>query len=67
MGLKFIALSLENWYLLLEKPAFTQSSQIFFPACVTHYILMGISLYLVWEKDCKNRKLKKECLFSEFS
>lgn len=54
----FTAPSLENWCLLLEKPAFIPSSQVFFPAWVILYTLMGISFYLVWEKELQEQKVK---------
>ena len=50
IGSVFTASSLENWYLLLEKPAFNPPSWIFFPVWILLYTLMGISLYIVWEK-----------------
>lgn len=59
IGSVFTALSLENWYLFLEKPAFSPPAWIFFPAWVTLYTLMGISLYLVWEKGLKEQEVKK--------
>jgi len=62
IGPRFTASSLGNWYLLLEKPAFTPSSQVFFPTWVTLYTLMGISLYLVWEKGLQEQKVKKGML-----
>jgi translocator protein len=58
IGSVFTASSLENWYLLLEKPAFTPPSWVFFPAWVTLYTLMGISLYLVWEKGLQKQEVK---------
>jgi len=58
VGSAFTASSLENWYLLLEKPAFNPPSWIFFPVWVTLYTLMGISLYIVWEKGLQQRKVK---------
>lgn len=59
IGSVFTALSLENWYLFLEKPAFNPPAWVFFPAWVTLYTLMGISLYLVWEKGLQEQEIKK--------
>lgn len=59
IGSVFTASSLENWYLFLEKPAFNPPAWIFFPAWVTLYTLMGISLYLVWEKGLQEQEVKK--------
>lgn len=58
IGSVFTAPSLENWYLLLEKPAFTLPSRIFFPAWVILYTLMGISFYLVREKGLQEQEVK---------
>jgi len=59
IGSVFTASSLESWYFLLEKPAFTPPSWVFFPFWTTLYTLMGISLYLVWEKGLQRREVKK--------
>lgn len=58
IGSVFTASSLENWYLLLERPAFTPPSWVFFPAWITLYTLMGISLYLVWNKGLQEEGVK---------
>ncbi|MDY9924788.1 TspO/MBR family protein [Methanosarcina sp.] len=58
IGSIFTSSSLESWYILLEKPAFNPPSWIFFPVWTTLYTLMGISLYLVWEKGLQQREVK---------
>ena len=58
IGSVFTFSSLDNWYLLLEKPAFNPPSWIFFPVWVTLYTLMGISLYLFWEKGSQQQDIK---------
>jgi len=62
IGSVFTASSLENWYFLLEKPSFNPPSWVFFPVWTTLYILMGISLYLVWEKGLQKPEVKKGIL-----
>lgn len=47
-----------NWYLSLSKPWFNPPSWLFAPAWTTLYILMGISLYLIWKKGLSKRKVK---------
>ena len=58
IGAIFTASSLENWYLMLEKPAFNPPSWIFSPVWILLYTLMGISLYIVWEKGVQQRDVK---------
>ncbi len=45
--------SIANWYQTLNKPGFTPPNWLFGPAWTTLYALMGISLFLVWEKRKK--------------
>jgi tryptophan-rich sensory protein len=42
--------SVRTWYMALEKPWFTPPGWVFAPAWLTLYLLMGIALYLVWQK-----------------
>jgi len=58
IGSMFTSSSLESWYLLLEKPAFNPPSWVFFPVWTTLYVLMGISLYLVWEKGLQQKEVR---------
>ncbi|MGE5465471.1 MAG: TspO/MBR family protein [Syntrophothermus sp.] len=58
IGSVFTASSLENWYPLLEKPFFNPPSWLFGPVWTFLYILMGISLYIVWEKGLQDREVK---------
>lgn len=48
IGSVFTAGSIDTWYRGLNKPAFTPPDWLFAPAWTTLYILMGVSLYLVW-------------------
>jgi translocator protein len=58
VGSVFTASSLADWYTLLEKPVFSPPSWVFFPVWTLLYILMGISLYIVWEKGPQDREVK---------
>jgi tryptophan-rich sensory protein len=58
IGSVFTASSLTDWYSLLEKPVFNPPSWVFFPVWTLLYTLMGISLYIVWEKGLHDRKVK---------
>lgn len=62
IGSIFTASSLENWYLLLEKSTFTPQSWVFFPAWNIFYTLMGISLYLIWNKGLQEQEIRMEML-----
>lgn len=48
IGSVFTVSSIDTWYRGLNKPAFTPPDWLFAPAWTTLYILMGVSLYLVW-------------------
>ena len=42
--------SVGTWYRTLAKPAFNPPDAVFGPVWTTLYVLMGISLFLVWRK-----------------
>lgn len=48
IGGLFTASSVSSWYLELAKPFFNPPSWIFGPVWTILYLLMGISLYLIW-------------------
>lgn len=50
--------SIATWYSTLQKPAFAPPNWLFGPVWITLYLLMGISLYLVWSKGLDDRAVK---------
>ena len=50
VGSIFTTSAIPTWYATLDKPFFSPPNFVFAPVWTTLYILMGISLYLVWKK-----------------
>lgn len=48
--------SISDWYEHLNKPVFSPPNWIFGPVWTILYLLMGISLYIVWTKSTNNNK-----------
>ena len=63
IGSVFTFNSVNTWYLTLNKPFFNPPSWIFGPVWVSLYFLMGISLYLVWNKGFKSKVSKSALSF----
>lgn len=49
-GAIFVAPSLPNWYANLRQTPLTPPNWVFAPVWTTLYILMGISIYFIWQK-----------------
>ncbi len=58
IGSFFTVSAIPSWYATLQKPSFSPPNWIFGPAWVMLYILMGISVYLVWQKIKENKTVK---------
>jgi translocator protein len=50
IGSLFTFKSIPTWYSGLKKPKYTPPNQAFGPVWTTLYILMGISVYFIWQR-----------------
>lgn len=58
IGSIFTSPSIPTWYATLTKPSFNPPSWIFAPVWITLFVLIGISLYMVWNKGLQDKKVK---------
>jgi translocator protein len=58
VGSFFTVSSISSWYSTLNKPFFNPPNLIFGPVWITLYFLMGISIYLIWNKGIKTKLSK---------
>jgi len=54
IGSLFTFRSIPTWYPGLKKPKYTPPNQVFGPIWTALYILMGLSVYFVWQKGLAN-------------
>ena len=52
----FTASGVNEWYTTLNRPSFNPPNWLFGPVWTTLYILMGISLYLVWKQPASDAR-----------
>ena len=63
-GSVFTAPQIKGWYAGLEKPFFNPPNWIFAPVWTALFILMGISLWMIWTEKEKISKKKAILIFA---
>ena len=58
VGSVFTSPSIPTWYAGLVKPAFSPPNWLFGPVWTILYLLMGISLYMIWSRGLKKKGVK---------
>jgi benzodiazapine receptor len=56
IGSFFTTPAITTWYTTLQKPSFAPPNWVFFPVWTSLFIMMGISLFLIWKKEDKKVK-----------
>jgi benzodiazapine receptor len=62
LGSLFTTPAIPTWYQTLHKPFFTPPNWIFSPVWISLFLLMGISLFLVWGRQ-DHQKVKTALIF----
>ena len=57
VGSVFTVSSISTWYATLQKPLLNPPAWIFGPVWTTLYLLMGITLWLVWKSDSQQKRM----------
>ena len=58
LGAFFTTTAIPTWYAHLNKPSFSPPNWLFGPVWTLLYLLMGISVYLIWSKGLKKKSIK---------
>ncbi len=58
VGSVFTFSSIPTWYASLEKPDFNPPNWVFGPVWTTLYLLMGVSLYIVWGRGFEKKEVR---------
>jgi tryptophan-rich sensory protein len=58
IGLNYFTASMPTWYTGLVKPDITPSVSLFIPIWTIFYILMGVSLYLIFQSGSQKHDVK---------
>lgn len=62
-GTIFTISSIPTWYAFLNKPSFSPPNWIFGPVWTILYVMMGISIALIWQKGLKKKKVRDAVYF----
>lgn len=57
VGSLFTSHKITGWYASLQKPSFNPANWVFAPVWTLLFLLMGVSLYLVWSRGLKDKKV----------
>jgi tryptophan-rich sensory protein len=58
VGSYFTTPAIPTWFATLQKPSFAPPNWVFFPVWTSLFIMMGISLFLIWQKGWEDKKVK---------
>jgi translocator protein len=58
IGSIFTTPAIPTWYANINKPTFRPPNWVFAPVWTTLFLLMGIALFLIWEKGLKRKDVK---------
>lgn len=61
IGSLFTTPNINTWYRMLTKPWFSPPNWVFAPVWTSLFVMMSISLFLIWQREIKSPD-KKECL-----
>lgn len=62
LGSIFTTPKIATWYQDIVKPSFNPPNYLFGPVWTILFVLMGISLYIIWTSKYKNKAYKKEVI-----
>jgi len=58
IGSLFTSPAISTWYATIQKPSFNPPNWIFAPVWILLFLLMGLSLYLIWSNGFKRKGTK---------